>query len=328
MSGQLVPPEDPNEQTLPGVGAAFRRRVEPPVYDQARAPYDQAAPPMVPKAPRIADPVRYEPDGTVAREPAHARSTDDEDDATWHPSTPKRVRRRRPARHRRHEKKPQRSLLKELPILVVTALVLTVLIQTLFARVYMIPSASMETTLHGCPGCTPDRVLVDKVTYHFTDPKPGDVVVFEGPPAWTEDSTADPPPGGIAGFVQQLGGLVGLAPADQRDFVKRIIAVGGQTVQCCDKQNRVLVNGKPINELAYLHLPQGQQQASFKPVKVPAGKVFVMGDNRNNSSDSRYQGGGGVNGTVPVDDIIGKARFIVLPVSRWNSITDINPQTN
>jgi signal peptidase I len=90
---------------------------------------------------------------------------------------------RRPHRHRLSKRK-KGSFWRELPILVLTALVLTFLIQTFLARVYVIPSGSMELTLHGCPGCTNDRVLVDKLTYRFRDPRPGDVVVFRGTDSW------------------------------------------------------------------------------------------------------------------------------------------------
>ncbi len=223
----------------------------------------------------------------------------------------------------------QRSFWKELPILIVVALVLAFLIQQFVARVYMIPSGSMEQTLHGCPGCTPDRILVDKVTYHFADPAPGDVVVFRGPDAWVEDD----PPGDssgnpIASFFQNIGSAFGLAPPDERDFVKRIIATGGQTVECCDEQNRVVVDGKPLDE-PYIYWQDGEaEQQEFGPVTVPENTVWVMGDNRNNSSDSRYQGGGGERGAVPVENIIGKARFIVLPPSRWDVVSDHDPQAS
>lgn len=265
----------------------------------------------IPRAPGIADPLRV---------PSNRQSG-----TQWQPQSSKHRRRRRRAKHRRHEREASRPFLKELPILIVTALVLTFVIQTFIGRVYMIPSGSMETTLHGCPGCTPDRVLVDKVVYRFGDVEPGEVVVFRGPDKWS-DATSGEEVGGVMGVLQQLGGVVGLAPADNRNFVKRVIAVGGQTVACCDKQNRVTVDGEPLDELSYLHLVGGDKQAEFKPVKVPEGSVFVMGDNRNNSSDSRYQGGGGVNGTVPADNIIGKARAIVLPADRWAGIDGANPQ--
>ncbi|MQA63317.1 MAG: signal peptidase I [Actinophytocola sp.] len=230
--------------------------------------------------------------------------------------------------HRIRKPREHRSFWKELPILIVVALVLTFMIQQFVARVYMIPSGSMERTLHGCPGCTPDRVLVDKLVYRFTDPEPGDVVVFKGPGPWTENDVGPVEPSNvIAGLFQQVGSLVGLAPPNERDFVKRIIAVGGQTVKCCDKDNRVLVDGKPLDEPYIYWAPDREQkQREFDEVLVPDGTVWVMGDNRNNSSDSRVQGGGGSRGTVPVQNIIGKARVIVLPPGRWGGISDYNPQ--
>jgi signal peptidase I len=220
------------------------------------------------------------------------------------------------------------SFFKELGILIGIALVLTVLIQSFLAKVYVIPSGSMERTLHGCAGCTDDRVLVDKIIFRFRDPAPGDVVVFSGPPAWTHnDFTTQRSDNPVVQALQALGSLVGLAQVDERDFVKRVIAVGGQTVQCCDAQNRVLVDGKPLDEPYLYYLPgRGAKQDTFAPVKVPAGRLFVMGDSRNNSEDSRYQGGGGVNGTIGVADVIGKARFIVLPPGRWGVISDHDPQ--
>jgi len=229
----------------------------------------------------------------------------------------------------RRGRRRKSSFLRELPILVITALVLTFLIQTFFARVYVIPSQSMEQTLHGCANCVNDRVLVDKVTYGVIDPRPGDVVVFRGPDTWGEsDFTTARSDNVVVRWLQNAGSLFGLAPPDERDFVKRVIAVGGQTVQCCDAQNRVTVDGKPLNE-PYLYWLPGTgpaDQHRFAPVTVPEGKLFVMGDNRNNSSDSRVQGGGGQNGLVPVKNVIGKARWIVLPPGRWSGVTDYDPQ--
>ncbi|WP_408640279.1 signal peptidase I, partial [Saccharomonospora saliphila] len=226
---------------------------------------------------------------------------------------------------RKADDKKHRSFWKELPILIVVALVLAFVIQQFLGRVYMIPSGSMEETLHGCPGCTGDRILVDKVTYHFTDPAPGDVVVFRGPQAWVEDDPPTDSGNPVVQFLQNVGSVFGLAPPDERDFVKRIIATGGQTVECCD-DNRVVVDGRPLDE-PYVYWEGGErEQAEFGPVTVPEGTVWVMGDNRNNSSDSRYQGGGGPRGAVPVENIIGKARLIVLPPSRWDVVSDHDPQ--
>ncbi|MFC7340803.1 signal peptidase I [Saccharopolyspora griseoalba] len=220
------------------------------------------------------------------------------------------------------------SFWKELPILIVTALVLTVLIQAFLARVYVIPSQSMEQTLHGCTGCNNDRVLVDKVSYRFSDPQPGDVVVFRGPQPWVQNEfKTEEPSNPVAGFFQSAASLIGFGAPDEKDFVKRVIAVGGQTVSCCDAQNRVMVDGKPLDEPYLFWEPgRGVGQDPFEPVTVPEGSLWVMGDNRNDSADSRVQGGGGLNGVVPIENVIGKAQVIVLPPTRWQSIYEDNPQ--
>jgi signal peptidase I len=263
----------------------------------------------------VVEPVRFnaaedEPDRPESGEPVESRS------------------RSRSSGRRRHKKRKQRSFWVELPILIVVALVLAFVFQQFFARVYTIPSGSMETTLHGCPDCYGDKVLVDKITYNFTDPTPGDVIVFKGPEPWTENDAPQQESGnGVVRFFQNIGSVFGLAPPDERDFVKRIIATGGQTVQCCDAQNRVVVDGKSLDE-PYIHWEDGRSatQSRFDPVRIPEGSVWVMGDNRNDSCDSRCQGGGGVRGAVPVANIIGKARVIVLPPSRWGGVSDHNPQ--
>jgi signal peptidase I len=221
------------------------------------------------------------------------------------------------------------SLWLEIPILIGTALVLTFLIQTFLARVYVIPSQSMERTLHGCPDCTNDRVLVDKITYRFGEPEPGDVVVFKGPQSWgTNPEIGEPQDTNVVSrTMHQFGALFGLAPPNERDFVKRVIATGGQTVQCCDDQNRITVDGAPLDEpYLFYGLGAGNVQESFPPVTVPDGHLWVMGDNRNNSSDSRRHVDDASSGTIPLANVIGKARVIVLPPNRWGGISDHNPQ--
>ncbi|AHI00667.1 signal peptidase I [Kutzneria viridogrisea] len=230
------------------------------------------------------------------------------------------------SRRRKPEKK--RSFWKELPILIVTALVLTFLIQTFLARVYVIPSESMEQTLIGCDGCTDDRVLVDKLSYNFTKPAPGDVIVFKAPDNWDRSefqvARSDNP---VLHTIQDGLSVIGLAAPDEYDLIKRVVAVGGQTVQCCDN-NRVVVDGKPLNEPYIFWRPDmPPTQMPFGPVKVPDGKLWVMGDNRNNSDDSRLQGKGDLlAGAVPVNNVIGKARFIVLPPTRWGLVRTEDPQ--
>lgn len=230
--------------------------------------------------------------------------------------------------YRYRNSKRRGSFWRELPVLIITALVLTIVIQAFLGRVYVIPSQSMEQTLHGCSGCNNDRVLVDKVTYRFASPEPGDVVVFRGPQTWGQNEfQSEEPSNPVARFFQGAAALIGLGAPDEKDFIKRVIATGGQTVECCDTQNRVLVDRKPLNEpYVYWEPGRGNKQKEFKAVTVPPGSLWVMGDNRNDSADSRVQGGGGVSGAVPADHVIGKARMIVLPPARWSGIPDPNPQ--
>lgn len=228
-------------------------------------------------------------------------------------------------------KKPVKkgSFWKELPILIVIALVLTFLIQTFIARVYVIPSGSMEHTLHGCTGCTGDRILVDKLTYDFTSPRPGDVIVFKGPPGWDQSEyNADESTNPVVQWIRQFGSSIGIGTPPEYDLVKRVVAVGGQTIYCCDSHNRVVVDNKPLNE-PYVYLEPGTETNAYRafgPLTIPQGDLWVMGDNRGDSNDSRFQNGGGIHGVVPVSDVIGIARTIIWPPSRWGGIGETNPQ--
>jgi signal peptidase I len=204
--------------------------------------------------------------------------------------------------------------------LFLAALVMLALVPVFVARIYVIPSGSMETTLHGCPGCENDRVVVDKLAYRLGSPVPGDIVVFTLPDTWASTELWVPHGGGnpVARVVTQLGSLVGLHAADETVYIKRVIAVAGQTVACCDERNRVLVDGVALDEPYIYFLPEAgaARQASFGPVRVPEGQMWVMGDSRNDSVDSRADG----NGPVPVTNVIGKARFIVYPFERLGAI--------
>jgi len=300
---------------LPPSGSAPRNRVGPPVGRSRPAPDDDQ--PTVVHGKLVGIP---EPDEAPGRHRRRAgESPEGRPASAYQDKSSTGGRKARSGRRRRP------AFWKELPLLIVVALLLTFLIQTFLAKVYVIPSGSMETTLHGCTGCNNDRVLVDKVTYRFSDPHPGDVVVFRGPDSWNSEFTADPPSNIVVQGLQQLGSLVGLAPPDEKDFVKRVIAVGGQTVQCCDSRNRVLVNGQPLDEPYIYYLPDAGQarQDTFGPVTIPQGELWMMGDSRNNSADSRVAG----HGPVPVANVIGKARLIVLPFSRFGGIPDPNPQS-
>jgi signal peptidase I len=122
----------------------------------------------------------------------------------------------------------------ELPILIVVAIAIAVVLKTFVIQPFYIPSQSMEQTLHGCPGCAGDRILVFKPVYHVRDPHPGDIVVFKAPEDWDEPGGQVLSSNPVVHGIQWFGQLIGVVPPSEKDLVKRVIAVGGQTVKCCD----------------------------------------------------------------------------------------------
>ncbi len=228
---------------------------------------------------------------------------------------------RRQERKAREAAAKKGSLLRELPVLLVVAFVLALLVKTFLVQAFFIPSGSMEQTLHGCPGCTGDRVLVNKVPYWFGEPEPGDIVVFKGPDTWSPEVEIPEPANWFSGVLVWLGRTVGVAPPSEDDYIKRVIATGGQTVQCCDPEGRVTVDGEPLDE-PYIYENAPLDQRAFRPVKVPDGRLWVMGDHRSASSDSKAHMGDQYQGTVAVEDVIGKAAVIVWPLSRFDMLDD------
>jgi signal peptidase I len=226
----------------------------------------------------------------------------------------------RSARRARRRGEPKKgSLLRELPVLLLVAFVLALVVKTFFVQAFFIPSGSMEQTLHGCTGCTGDRVLVNKIPYWFGEPEPGDIVVFKGPDTWSPEVTVTEPGNPLSSALLWLGRTVGVAPPSEDDFVKRVIAVGGQTVQCCDGEGRVTVDGEPLDE-PYIHENSPIESRAFGPVTVPDGRLWVMGDHRSASADSKVHMGDQYSGTIGVDDVIGKAAMIVWPINRFGML--------
>jgi signal peptidase I len=197
-----------------------------------------------------------------------------------------------PSDRSRKKRNPALSFLGELPGLILMALALALLIKSTLLQAFWIPTGSMEPTL--VPG---DRVIVAKIPYYLHDPQRGDIVVFEEP-----DPAKEPERGVWGAFTHWLGQGLGFTPPDNPDYIKRVIGVPGDVVS--GKRGHVFVNGVQLSE-PYL---KGRTEP-FKETTVPEGELFVMGDNRANSLDSRF----GL-GFVPIDRVIGKAVFVIWPV--------------
>ncbi|WP_419998237.1 signal peptidase I [Streptomyces boninensis] len=220
---------------------------------------------------------------------------------------------------RKVKRKRRRSAIKEIPLIVGVALIIALAIKTFLLQAFVIPSGSMEQTIK-----IGDRVVVDKLSPWFgSKPERGDVVVFKDPGKWLQRDPAaqqsqnnDPP-----GIKQAKAGLtfIGLLPSDRdQDLIKRVVGTEGDRVKCCDSSGRVTVNGTAITE-PYLYPDDKPSQESFD-VTVPSNRLFVMGDHRSNSADSRYHRTDGYEGTVPEENVVGKAMAIAWPFGHWRGL--------
>ena len=250
---------------------------------------------------------RDEPTDAVRRKPPASHR------ATAAPSP-----RKPPASHRAtaapSPRKPWWHWLTEFPGLLVVVLVAAVLIRTFLVAPFYIPSSSMEDTLR-----IGDRVLVDRVSYRIHPIRRGDVVVFDGLDSFTPEVTTKEPTNPVAKAFRSFASALGIAPPGQRDFIKRVIGVPGDVVSCAGPGKPIMVNGVALDEKSYL-FPGDDPSTSRFSVKVPAGRLWVMGDHRSVSADSRSHLGDPGGGTVPADKVIGRAFVVIWPYAHWTGL--------
>lgn len=278
-----------------------------PIEPAARPPVDQAA--------AVADRSLDELDAQIqsARSAERELAAEVEDESptgrTPEPDTPtydeleqikldEAAERRRAARKaKRKERRKNRSFWKELPILIVISVVVAIVIKTFFFQAFYIPSASMVPSLE-----VNDRVLVNKLSYQFGAIERGDILVFDSPEAVEVERSL------FQRVVRRVGEATGLVSPDTV-LIKRVVALPGQTIAVRD--NQVYINDSPIAEP---YLSDGVTTRDFEAVTVPVDHVFMMGDNRNSSRDSR------IFGPIHKDDVVGRAFVRVWPASRWSGL--------
>ena len=191
-------------------------------------------------------------------------------------------------------------------------LVAALLVRTFVVTPFSIPSGSMRDTLD-----VGDRILVDRASYVFGSVDRGDVVVFDGTDTFGAVGDSGEP--GVRDRLVRFLTL-GLAGEVHTDYVKRVIGIGGDRVACCDTEGRLTVNGEPLDEGRYLYPGDSPSELRFD-VRVPEGRLWVMGDHRSDSMDSRAHLGDPGGGTVPEDDVVGRVIGVVWPLDRLGGLS-------
>jgi signal peptidase I len=220
---------------------------------------------------------------------------------------------------RKVKRKRRRSAVREIPLLVGVAVLIALVLKTFLVQAFVIPSGSMEQTIR-----IGDRVLVDKFTPWFgSEPHRGDVVVFHDPGGWLADeqTAKKNDPVVVKQFKEGLT-FIGLLPSDnEKDLIKRVIGVGGDHVKCCDAQGRITVNGVPLTEGDYIYPGDAPSVQSFD-ITVPQGRLWVMGDHRGDSADSRFHQNTPYGGTVSEESVVGRAMVIGWPIGHWTRLEE------
>ncbi|MGN6272475.1 MAG: signal peptidase I [Protaetiibacter sp.] len=246
-------------------------------------------------------------------EDTRARADDTADDAAAQPVATETADTEK-ADARGSRKRSFALFLRDVALIIVAAIVISFLIKTFLIRSFYIPSESMEDTL-----LVNDRIIVNQLVPDLTPIERGDVIVFTDPGGWL-DPVYEVPKDPVSGFFEWLGSIVGLTAPDSNDhLIKRVIGLPGDHVTCCNDFGQLSVNGVALDEDPYVRLPDGVTKVSRDDfdVIVPEGSLWVMGDNRWNSRDSRYNRDKPGNGFVPIDDVVGRAVLISWPVERW-----------
>lgn len=208
------------------------------------------------------------------------------------------------------EEHVKRSYTKEMWFLLLVALGLALVLKSFLIQAFFIPSGSMEKTLHGCSGCSGDRVLVNKVVYKFRDIHRGEIVVFNGKGTnFTSETVVEPPKNVVQKVIREVQSWIGFGAPGDKDFIKRVIAVEGDVVACCTNGN-VTVNGQELVEPYVYRSDTSTPQMAFNPTRIPENELWLMGDHRDGSSDSRF------NGTVPEKAVVGRAFAVFWPPGR------------
>lgn len=211
------------------------------------------------------------------------------------------------------------GFLRDLVVIVVVAVLASFLIKSFLVRSFYIPSASMENTLQ-----VNDRILVNELVPNLVPLHRGDVIVFKDPDGWLTGDVVPPPQSFFDSTIDWFASLVGASAQDANDhLVKRVIGLPGDQVTCCDARDRLEINGVPVRE----PFKTGPNVGSDRPddiftVVVPKGDLWVEGDNRQNSSDSRFHRAGGTHGFVPIKDVVGRAFVISWPIGRWTFLSN------
>ncbi|MBD3688994.1 signal peptidase I [Nanchangia anserum] len=216
----------------------------------------------------------------------------------------------------RRERGPARAgvvtTLRDIVMTIVVAIIISALLKTFLIQSFVIPSESMRDTLE-----VRDRILVSKLVPAHSALNRGDIIVFEDHENWLPAELRPQP---TSSPVLRFLTLVGLRPDDSSGYLaKRVIGLPGDTVECCDSAGRVSVNGQPIDE-TYLRSGVAPSETTFA-VTVPEGKLWVMGDNRPFSLDSRAHRDEEGRGFIAIDDVVGRAFVIVWPLERWTRLS-------